>query len=64
MPKLKELFIRHLARRAVKKGANKLKVIEYYSLFIDEARKEFDETSRPCIDNFLVKCHHEAMNND
>lgn len=50
------------AKAAVVQGDHKRRIIDFYSILVDAARREFTEDNKVTLDSFLRECHQEALN--
>jgi len=61
MTNFQKWLLRKIASRIVIQGNHRRRIIEFYGILIDEARKEFIEDNKPTLDNFLRECHQESL---
>lgn len=61
MSKFQKWMLRKIASKVVIQGEHHPRIIEFYRIFIDEARKQFNEDNKITLDSFLEECFKEAL---
>ncbi len=61
MTNLQKWMLRKIAGKVVLQGTHRQRIIEFYRIFIDEARKQFNEDNKRTLDSFLEECLKEAL---
>ncbi len=62
MTRFQRYILKRIAASVVKQGWHRKRIIEFYHILIEAARKEFTEDNEPTLDSFLTECHQEALN--
>ncbi|RKZ15604.1 hypothetical protein DRQ53_08625 [bacterium] len=62
MKSIPQIILETAAAKAVVQGSDhRHRIIEFYSVLIREARREFNEDNKYTLDSFLTECHNEAL---
>lgn len=61
MTDFQKWLLRKIASKVVLQGDHRRRIIEFYGILINAARKEFTEDNKPTLDGFLEECHKEAL---
>lgn len=62
MNRLQRWIFRNIVPSQVRQGPHhRERIIEMYSVIVEEAREEFREDNIPTLDAFLRECHEEAL---
>lgn len=61
MTNFQKWLLTKIAKKIVIQGTHRKRIIDFYSICINAARNEFTEDNKPTLDDFLSKCHQEAL---
>ncbi len=63
MSSFQRWMLGRIVNRIVIQGNHRNRIVEFYSILVSAARKEFTEDNKPTLDGFLEECHQEALEN-
>lgn len=57
---IERYFLKRLCKKIVRQGTHRKRIIEYYRIIMDAARKEFTEDNKSTLEDFMLKCFEVA----
>jgi hypothetical protein len=64
MNKFRKWMLKRIAQDVVVQGDHRQRIVEFYKMLVDAARKEFYEDNKLILDSFLEECHRKALGDD
>jgi hypothetical protein len=56
--------LERIAQHVVIQGDHRKRIIHYFRILIEAARKQFTEDNKLSLDSFLMECFEEALRED